>query len=360
MTKTTKIVYGSLLVVIAILLAVGGVFDLTIANNVYQPENLVARILECVGYLPPFLFVGGMFAVLFFRVKAEDEKRKIKQVVFAGCTALTYVVFGYMMAGEILSVLWQKVLVGVGSTILLAPLTLLFFRGRKDEDLKRFEIFLIFASIVCVISSLLTINVVKFLWGRARYREMMADGDLLSEAFTPWYHPNGFTLHGHHSFPSGHTSAATNLMTLFALEEVFLIDKGRKKAIYIVVGMWIFIMAYSRLVLGAHFLSDVTGGFAVGFVTYAVARYVYFDKSRAVVTAIMEVNAMTDEEDARAANAETTGETIKDPETVESDRAEIAQTEIPAPESEEQETEGKVGSAAETRTETEEAPKGEV
>ena len=55
-------------------------------------------------------------------------------------------------------------------------------------------------------------------------------------------------------------------------------------------GLTIVAMAYSRLVLGAHFLSDVTAGFAVGFVTFAVARYVYFDKVRAVVTAILEVN----------------------------------------------------------------------
>ena len=343
MSKTTKIVYGSLLGVIAILLAVGGVFDLTIANNVYQPENLVARILECVGYLPPFLFVGGMFAVLFFRVKAEDEKRALKRVVFAGCTALNYLVFGFMMSGEILSVLWQRALVGVGSMIVLAPLTLLFFRGRKDEELRRYEIFLIFASIVCVISSLVTINVVKYLWGRARYREMMADGDLMFEAFTPWYHPNGFSLHGHHSFPSGHTCAATNLMALFALEEIYPIEKNKRKTIYIVVGMWIFIMAYSRLVLGAHFLSDVTAGFAVGFVTYAVARYVYFDKSRAVVTAILEINGGAIEEK----KDDVVGETTDAP----ADMVAVA----PVSETNEENVEA----PAEMPTDADEAPKGD-
>ena len=301
MTKTTKIVYGSVLGVIAVLLAIGGVFDLTIANNVYQPDNLVARILECAGYLPPFLFVGAMFAVFFFRVKEEDEKRTLKKVATVVCTALVYIAFGFMMSGEILSVLWQKVLVGVGSTILLTPLTLLFFRRRNDEELKRFEIFLVFATIVCVISSLFTVNVIKFLWGRARYREMMADGDVFFEAFTPWFKPNGLTLHGHHSFPSGHTCAATNMLVLCALDEVFPSANGKKKAINIVVAMWIFIIAYSRLVLGAHFLSDVTAGFTIGLVTFAVARYVFFDKNRRVIRAILEVNEK--ESNAEAADA---------------------------------------------------------
>ena len=46
------------------------------------------------------------------------------------------------------------------------------------------------------------------------------------------------------------------------------------------------------MVLGAHFLSDVTAGFLIGFLTYAVARYIYFDKSRIVVDAILDVNRM--------------------------------------------------------------------
>ena len=290
MTKTTNIVYACVLVLIAALLAVGGVFDLDIANVVYQPENIIAQILQCVGYLPPFLFVGSTFAVLFFLVKQEDEKRTLKKVASGALVAVTYFVFGWMMSGEILTVAWQRALVGLGGALVLSPLTLLFYRGRKEEDLKRFEIFLIFASIVCVISSLVTINVVKFLWGRIRYREMIADGDVFFENFMPWYRPAGFSLHGHHSFPSGHTCSATNLLALCALGEVFPQKERNSGLVAFVVGMCIFVMAYSRLVLGAHFLSDVTAGFAVGFVTYAVARYVYFDKSRLVVTAIMKVN----------------------------------------------------------------------
>ena len=37
--------------------------------------------------------------------------------------------------------------------------------------------FLIFATIVCVISSIITVNVIKYLWGRVRYREMIAEAD---------------------------------------------------------------------------------------------------------------------------------------------------------------------------------------
>jgi len=211
--------------------------------------------------------------------------------------------------------LWQKAIVALGGAALLTPLTYLFFKNKRETSLKRFEIFLIFASIVCVISSLFTVNVVKYLWGRVRYREMVAEKDVFFEAFTAWYRPNGFSLHGHHSFPSGHTCSATNLLVLLALDEVFPDSEKHKKTVTFLVFFYIFIMAYSRLVLGAHFLSDVTGGFAIGLVTYAVARYLYFDKSRVVVDAILAVNegetATQEEEPMRdeAATAEVQVET---------------------------------------------------
>ena len=147
MTKTTKIVYAALLVLIAALLAVGGVFDLTIANNVYQPDNVVARILELVGYLPPFLLVAATFAVLFYRVKEDASRRALKKVAAAACVPLAYLVFGYMMSGEVMTVLWQRALVAVGSAAVLTAPTFLFFRKRSDEQLKRYEIFLIFAGL---------------------------------------------------------------------------------------------------------------------------------------------------------------------------------------------------------------------
>ena len=328
MTKTTKIVYAGLLVLIAALLAVGGVFDLTIANNVYQPDNVVARILELVGYLPPFLLVAATFAVLFYRVKEDASRRALKKVAAAACVPLAYLVFGYMMSGEVMTVLWQRALVAVGSAAVLTAPTFLFFRRRSDEQLKRYEIFLIFATIVCVISSLLTINVVKFLWGRARYREMMAAEDYLFEAFTPWYHANGFTLHGHHSFPSGHTCAATNLLTLLALEEVFPSVASKKKSLTFVVALYIFILAYSRMVLGAHFLSDVTAGFTIGFVTYAVARYLYFDKSRIVISALLGLNGEREDGSEKVESAVGSTEVASAP-------AERIEIEIPETDSEE-------------------------
>lgn len=299
MTNARKILYGGLLALTAAMLVLGVFFDKTIADIMYQPENVVAQILEGVGFIPPFLFVSSTFVVLFFLVKAEDPRRGLKKALCGVAAALPYVVFGYMAAGYLLpaGLIWRA-LVAVGVSAVLTPLNFLLFKSKSQDTLKRLCIFLIFASIVAVVSSVVVVNVLKYIWGRPRFYEMIEAEDFDLLAFTPWYKINGFSLHGHHSFPSGHTCSAANLLVLCALGEVFPDeDKTRKRAIAIFVGVYIIAMGYSRMVMGAHFLSDVAAGFFIGFLTYAVTRYVYFDKSRLVVDAIMRTNQAAEKED---------------------------------------------------------------
>ena len=297
MTKTRKICYGCLFALAAALLVLGVFFDKTIADAMYQPENVMAKVMESVGIFPPFIFVSGLFAVLFFLIKEEDKNPLLKKVLCVIAVGLSYFVFGFMATEQLLESKLVRALIGLGTAVMLSPLTLLVFRSKSRDSLKRLSIFLIFASIVALVSSLVSINVLKYIWGRPRYREMMADGDYLLEAFTPWYQINGISWHGHHSFPSGHTCSATNLLVLCALSEVFPEAEKRKTTIGFICGIYIFAMAYSRMVLGAHFLSDVAGGFFVGLLTYVVARYVYFDKCRIVVDAIMQTNQSAAEEE---------------------------------------------------------------
>ena len=291
MTKTRKITYGVLLAVTAALLVLGVFFDTAIDDKLFQPDNVMAKVMEYVGFFPPFVFVSSAFAVLFFLVKGEDKNRILKKTLLVAGAALSYFFFGFTGTETAFESILPRLLVSLGAAVLLTPLTFLVFRRKSEETLKRLSIFLIFASIVAIVSSLISINVLKYIWGRPRYREMIADGDYLLEAFTPWYKINGFTLHGHHSFPSGHTAAASNLLVLCALEEVFPDAERRKGTVVFLVAIYIVAMAYSRMILGAHFLSDVAGGFLIAFLTYAIARYVYFDKSRIVVEHLIKINS---------------------------------------------------------------------
>ena len=81
-----------------------------------------------------------------------------------------------------------------------------------------------------------------------------------------------------YSFPSGHTMTAT---MLFGMTALWLIKTykltGKKKAwTYATAGILIFLVAFSRMYLGQHFLTDVAAGFLVGAVT--ILLYLVLDR----------------------------------------------------------------------------------
>jgi len=106
---------------------------------------------------------------------------------------------------------------------------------------------------------------VKYFWGRVRFREL----DATFSQFTPWYLPQGIT--GSDSFPSGH--AAMGLMLLALL--ILLTNKKQwvKYSIITIIFLWGVMLALSRLVIGAHYASDVLFG---SFFT--IITFLYFSK----------------------------------------------------------------------------------
>lgn len=94
----------------------------------------------------------------------------------------------------------------------------------------------------------------KDIWGRARPHEILTDVVNLD-----------YIVRGP-GFPSGHTALATAMaLTLWH----YLPRKYRW-----VVPVWIIGVATSRMYLGIHFPLDIIGGFAIGWLSYALFRHV--------------------------------------------------------------------------------------
>jgi len=78
------------------------------------------------------------------------------------------------------------------------------------------------------------------------------------------------------SFPSGHAMMNTILFILIAYFIVKEIQsRSMKWLVSIIAGLFIFIMGVSRVVLQVHYPSDVTAGFALGFVWAIISIALY-------------------------------------------------------------------------------------
>lgn len=94
----------------------------------------------------------------------------------------------------------------------------------------------------------------KDIWGRVR------PGDILIDVVNLDYIVRG------PGFPSGHTALAAALA--LTLGWYF---KGKY---YWVVVAWIALVGISRMYLGIHFPLDIVGGFAIGWISYALFRHI--------------------------------------------------------------------------------------
>lgn len=141
---------------------------------------------------------------------------------------------------------------------------------------------LAYAGVIALIFEIASVEGTKYLWGRPRYRAMLAADDF--SVFQPWYHINGNkfrALYEHSneikSCPSGHTAGAAISYLAMLLPFTNSWFKGKEKLCFIAAFGYSSIVAYTRLVMGAHFLSDVTIGAIFSF-TIVVITMAVLDK----------------------------------------------------------------------------------
>jgi undecaprenyl-diphosphatase len=78
--------------------------------------------------------------------------------------------------------------------------------------------------------------------------------------------------HESFSFPSGHSLKAMvcYVMLAYVVAQVVELERARRIAVYAAAGALIAAVGWSRVYLGAHYPSDVLGGFAVGLAWLAI------------------------------------------------------------------------------------------
>ena len=231
-----------------ILLCLGAFWDLKISTLFYDPHNIMGLFLQ-EGW--PLLLKGLLtccFALLM------DQKHPLFSILWIVCAIL----FSHQIM-TLTDTFWLS----IGSMIVVLALTFLLCHVITPEQKNRVCPYII-KYLQLFFSVLIITTLIKVVWGRIRFRDLQQ-----ASQFCVWYlpcHEGGF------SFPSGHTSS-------FACSLLFLLSLPHTKkygiSSRIIVWGCILLMMISRIIMGAHFLSDTVVGMLIAFIiwTFYDARW---------------------------------------------------------------------------------------
>ena len=266
------------------MLAVGSFADYPISLALYHPDNPLAKLLAGFGEYPVALGFSAAGAML---LSARNRERRLAGMLqmIAGCW---FILSGGAMAaalptGYLDIPVWLAALTGVGCTGLTVWGILLLCRGADRKTVLR--VAAVFLLVIC--ADILVVNLIKIPWGRARMRLVASDARAY---FMPWWQPGtelrdtlvaaGIAAEEFKSFPSGHSANSSSLMLLSLLPMLRPQWNRRKTALFCAGFGWALTVAVSRIVMGAHYLSDTAVGLAVGLAALVIICRLLFPVRR--------------------------------------------------------------------------------
>lgn len=247
--------------------------DLFVSNIFFNPSSNWAKFLEMYGEIPGLIVSLIGIYIYFSSNKLSSNSKRIAAYFFlmlistAGLIYLNFLITNYAFNVQYKS-LYEIILLIAGSALINLT-TLLYVKSKLRFSNKQFFFSRILVRML-VFGYLLTNLPLKFLWGRIRFRDF--NGDFSN--FSAWYIPNGFN--GNDSFPSGHAAMGWILISLFIL----LSDKPifRRTAIKTIIISYALILCISRIVVGAHFASDVLFGSMFMISAYVISKHFLFEE----------------------------------------------------------------------------------
>ena len=246
----------------AIALIAAAFVDLKLDISLNNPQSAFAKWFEAMGEMPARLICVFAGTMTFYLA----ENKILKWLGFAldigGSAYLGYHISRYLFIEE------NGFVFGIIFGLCVGVMALIIGQYiRVDGDMRRLVLILAVTGAVVMFAQSGVIESTKIIWGRVRFRDLLKDGSY--DRFTAWYHPNGIT--GNKSFPSGHTASAATAYVMMMLP--YASKKWRKfyPVCFLLPFAHTSVVAFTRLVMGAHYLSDVTMGGTVCFTCVIIA-----------------------------------------------------------------------------------------
>lgn len=297
------------------LLALASVFDLqiskiltknTLAAGQYYANTGFGKFFEVIGACPIWVLISIAMTIAFWffkNVKNKPLRYILMTAAFAvGCVGFFFLFFDLLKyCGEYLDPNFKNGQIlenGLGrdfakipynlaiiAVLALGAETMLVLAWKNIDNELNKKMFKFAIVIMLTVACYLIIELVKKSVGRTRYRALNALND--DSYFTNWYVAHGFGTRKISanlpsdqckSFPSGHTFSAGLCYTLICLTDIlpfFKKNKWAKGFVWTGTIAYTGIVAISRMVVGAHFMSDVLFGGTIAFLGAMLWREIF-------------------------------------------------------------------------------------
>lgn len=292
-----------LLIIIGILLVgfvLGSFFDLQIDKALWSENNPFGLIMASFGVYPCYAglaFVGGGLMSTTIKRKELPLWCKLFCYFLSGIALIMSV---YLCGGEWPSVngynvphlAWLSFL--IAGLVMVGVYALSFFVCRKGNIQQLWPMLLVMIAIF-VVALLPAGFVIKLIIHRPRFRYLVRTGAL---PFYNWWencanykdyiggHIDDFpiTKEDFKSFPSGHSGTGMIMAMFLAYAPIFFNKlKGKETLMFYIGVLWGFIMMFSRMLVGAHYLTDTCMGSLIVMVVF------YFANEFAIRKGLLEV-----------------------------------------------------------------------
>ncbi len=251
-----------IIVLWVILALIFGFTDLEISKAVVDQNSPWGIFGEEFGEAPGWGLIAIGLSVFIGSYNKNINKQKIPAYVIV-IIGIALLLLGLIFNSSYL------MLIGGSLTLPLVLFTLVTFKKDWGEYRKISAVI----TVLTIVNPLAFIQITKLLCGRIRFRDLASFVD-----YTPWFLPPGPTSDGS-SFPSGHTSMSFMVLPLLILIRDYKWKNPKKIILTILITGWAIFVGLARIVLGAHYASDVV--FSAGMacvVTILMYKRLYLKK----------------------------------------------------------------------------------
>lgn len=263
---SSKVLFVTL-VIAASLMLLGSFVDYPLSCALYNRSNPIAIFFAAYGAIPAAL---GWVAAGCLLLHSRNRQNKVVGIV--QCVGSAILIFLGTLIACIMPTIYLSVPlflpITVGLTLSIGTMLLVHHLARGADHVVIIRAAAaIFLVILCEI---MLVNCVKVFWGRPRMRLVASNTEA---CFLPWWQMGGalkdsliaagVASEEFKSFPSGHTANA-NVMLLLGLIPYLKPQLQKFRNLFLAIGFtWAGVVAFTRIVMGAHYLTDTVAGFII-------------------------------------------------------------------------------------------------